>query len=731
MTRYLVLHLFIIWGSVSNSLSAGDDILDSINRYFYQDIIQKIKDCDFQVRDNSTKCSQELHSFCKNLDNEDRAAYYDSFGKVGAGILTGNVIYLGYYDQCIDIGNTDFCRFPFNITVSTNTTVNFTAPAGAPFEFAMCFPSACTAEEFYGLFFDADGVVFNYSYTDNGITYTIDVTVPFTHNEPMCPWKDLKWTPSSIIMLTICILFVVLVIIGTLADVLIWFISDILPTVNIKNCPAEMKAPATLIDSTSCNAKDSVDEAEPLINTKARLQAKRGFAKTRWGEFLKDLILAFSLYKTMPAIMATHQPPNAITSINGIRVISMFWVILGHTYLWGLDYGVTANVEEAVETVPERFFFQPVNNAFLSVDTFFVLSGLLLSYLSIREMERRKGKFPFVFFYVHRVLRLSPAYYFAVFFSFKVLPYIGSGPLWHLADVARCEKYWWTNILYINNFYPTTFSDQCYGVTWYLANDMQFFIVSPIFLILLYHFWKIGLATIAGTMLASIAVIGVLAGIKNPNANLLIGQLADNGEGSTSLGDFAFTNIYEKPYCRINAYLIGIVLGFVFYKKFKVKPNFWVNTWFYSGVWLVATLLSATIAFGQYKTWNGHPFTKTENVMYFMFSRTVFSIGIALMIYACHNGFGGIINSFLSWSFWVPPSRLTFMAYLSHPIVLTLMYSTMRFRFIYTDYFLIVLVVSAVVLSYGLALVLAVTVEYPLANVETAVYKLAGLKRRK
>ena len=726
MTRYLVLHLFIVLGSLC--VNAEDDmLLESINKYFYQDLIQRIKDHNFNLNDPSTKCAQELVVFYENLDEEDKAAYFDSFGKVGAGILTGNVVYLGYYDQCIDIGNTDFCRFPFNITLSTNATMIFTSPAGAPFEFGMCFPSSCSAAEFYHLFFGT-GNFRNFSIPRT--IYTINVSVPVIYDEPLCPWRNLKWTPSSIIMLTICVLFVVLVIVGTLFDVLIWFISDILPTVNVKTC-AEMKAPAKLIDSTSCNVKDSVDEAEPLINTIAKQQVMQRFAKTRHGEFLKDLLLAFSLYKTLPAILATHQPPNAITSINGIRVISMFWVILGHTYLWGLDYGVTANVEEAVATVPERFFFQPVNNAFLSVDTFFVLSGLLLSYLSVREMERRKGKFPFAFFYIHRLLRLSPAYYFAVFLNFKILPYVGSGPLWKLLDVARCEKYWWTNILYINNFYPTSFADQCYGVTWYLANDMQFYIISPIFLMLLYHFWKIGLAAIGGTMLASIAVIGILAGINNPDANLLIGQLADSGEGRTSLGDFAFSNIYEKPYCRINAYLIGIVLGFVLYKKWKVRPNFWVRTWFYSGLWLVATILSATIAFGQYQTWNGHPFSKTENIMYFMFSRTVFSIGIALMIYACHNGFGGIINRFLSWSFWVPPSRLTFMAYLSHPIVLTLMYSTMRFRFIYTDYFLVVLVVAAVVLSYGLALVLAVTVEYPLANVESAFYKLAGLKRRK
>ena len=249
---------------------------------------------------------------------------------------------------------------------------------------------------------------------------------------------------------------------------------------------------------------------------------------------------------------------------------------------------------------------------------------------------------------------------------------------------------------------------------------MQFFIISPIFLLLLYHCWKIGLATIAGTMLASIAVIGTLAGIENFNANLIQGI----AESSRNI-------IYVKPYCRINAYLIGIVLGFVLYKKWRVRSNLWIRICFYSVMWMIAIGSCLMIVFGQYKTWNGHPFIKTENVMYFMFSRTVFSIGIALMIYACHNGFGGAINKFLSWSFWVPLSRLTFMTYLFHPFVLTLMYRTMRAQFLYTDWLLILLFAAAVVLSYSLALILAVTMEYPLANVENAVYKFTGIKRRK
>ena len=114
-----------------------------------------------------------------------------------------------------------------------------------------------------------------------------------------------------------------------------------------------------------------------------------------------------------------------------------------------------------------------------------------------------------------------------------------------------------------------------------------------------------------------------------------------------------------------------------------------------------------------------------------MFSRTVYSTGIALMIYACHKGFGGVINTFLSWSFWVPLSRLTFMAYLAHPIVLNLIYNTMRFRIIYTDYMFMILAIAAIVLSYILALLFAVFVEFPLANVVSAIYQFAGVQRRK
>jgi hypothetical protein len=52
--------------------------------------------------------------------------------------------------------------------------------------------------------------------------------------------------------------------------------------------------------------------------------------------------------------------------------------------------------------------------------------------------------------------RLTPAMMFVILFVVQLEPFMDKGPLWqkHL-DHQTCDDYWWTNLLYINNFYPT------------------------------------------------------------------------------------------------------------------------------------------------------------------------------------------------------------------------------------------------------------------------------------
>ena len=64
----------------------------------------------------------------------------------------------------------------------------------------------------------------------------------------------------------------------------------------------------------------------------------------------------------------------------------------------------------------------------------------------------------------------------------------------------------------------------------------------------------------------------------------------------------------------------------------------------------------------------GHPsWSMFQTIMYNCFSKTLWSLALGWIIFSCHKGYGGIVNSFLSWKAWIPLSKLTYAAYLIHP----------------------------------------------------------------
>lgn len=57
----------------------------------------------------------------------------------------------------------------------------------------------------------------------------------------------------------------------------------------------------------------------------------------------------------------------------------------------------------------------------------------------------------------------------------SVYPFLGSGPIYpHFAKeefVNNCSKYWYTNILFISNFYPDAASLKCGSHLQYLSTE--------------------------------------------------------------------------------------------------------------------------------------------------------------------------------------------------------------------------------------------------------------------
>ena len=628
----------------------------------------------------------------------------DAMGKPGADLLYGGFVFMaGSFDECLNIGErVKFWSAPITAYIVVKPPPNPTfVPIGI--RFGMCVPVSCDSEDFQYFINQSNAFILKYEPTFflggdfSQVVETKSRTTPLT--------------TGAIIMITVCCIFLALAIFGTVADV------------GVKT----LKEFSKKLNSSSVNRNPAIDseESSPLLGRpRQRRMAHPG------GVFFEtfrplDFITAFSVFKNVGIILSTRQPPTAITSLNGIRVISMGWVILCHTFLW--CYGITSNPLYVVSSVAPRFSAQPIVNGYFSVDSFFFLSGTLVAYLTLREMEKKKGRFPVITYYIHRYLRLTMVYAFVLFFWWTLTVYLGNGPEWYLlagkgsANYEACNKYWWTNMLYINNFYPWKLGDECMGWTWYLANDMQFFILAPLVLIPLYFFFPIGLAIAAIMLCATLSTNGAIAGTQKFLANT---DLPDPSNVNQS------DDIYVKPYCRAAPYLVGIVLGFILFKKVRVKIHWLLDTGIYAVIWIIAAGCCYSVVYGLYDSFNGHELTEAQNISYIMFSRFTWGVGLALIVFACHNGYGWIVNDFLSMKLWIPLSRLSYTAYLVHPIVLSVTIYTTRSTVAYTDFFIAVYAVAMVVLSFAVAGVVAVFVEFPLSSLEMAVFKLVGLKPR-
>ena len=634
----------------------------------------------------------------------------DAAGKPAAGLLQGASVLRGNMEECqlitVPMNHSKEMFYAYlSVSISNMTTH---APVFPAISEELCLPSSC----------DPVAVYYLLSHLNNTL-HTRGICFDSKSSFYSLSMKGQALTTQAIVMITLCSIICALVVVSTLADVLSPVISDWI----------EERRRLSLSHFIKDDSDGDLSDSDPLLGN----LNSRGSRSNKCVTLLHELMTVFSLYKNIPMILSTRQPPSAITSINGVRVISMFWVIMCHVFfILSLDL---RNMAYLAGDVMPRFISQVIINGFLSVDSFFFLSGVLVSYLTLREMKRRKGKFPVVPYYLHRFLRLTPTYMFILFFYWFISMYLGqstpnvqvglgpSSPTW-----KSCEQYWWTNLLYINNLYPDKINDECMSWSWYLANDMQFFVISPLIIIPLYVWFTGGLIASSFLLLVSFAVTAFVTGFFNLPASqflpLVYGQITPPDAPAYS------DVIYIKPYCRIGPYIVGLVLGAMFYYEYKPKLSKLANWMIYLSLWLASIAIGISAVYGLYGGFQGRVLTGAENILYNMLARSGWGVALAIVLFACHHGYGGPINSFLSMPFWIPLSRLTYTAYLMHPIVLFAIVSSERDTFYYTDVTIAVYIAGTTVLSYGAAALVSTFVEFPVANIEMAVFKALGISLR-
>ncbi|XP_034301544.2 nose resistant to fluoxetine protein 6-like [Magallana gigas] len=608
----------------------------------------------------------------------------DASGKIGAGILEGNTKWLGSYDECFRIDRTLPGMPPSNSGFSTQFCgMKTNVPLGViplEIELTACVPKACSPKDL--------------TYLYNDLLKRLPTQSPVRVHDVKCN-VDPEIDTRAVVAIVILGIFAALMFVSTVYDLLV---------IQRQRHAAEHSQSEVLSDHI-----EHLGENSPLLNSRE----KKSVPKQE--SVAERLLLAFSVYSNGKKILQVNQSSGTLTALNGIRFLSISWVVLGHTF--GVMYPVLSNGYAILPDLYQRWSFQAVANAFVAVDSFFALSGLLLAYLTLKEMKKGQGKFRinWFMFYFHRFWRLTPAYMLLMMISICLSRYFGDGPLWpdQGIEVNYCKNTWWKNLLYINNFYS---EQSCFGVSWYLANDMQFFVLSPLMLAPLYFKYRVGMVVCFIWLLGSAITPGVISNVLN------LPPSAFGGGGTIQGRTDYLSNYYARPYCRIGPYIVGIIVGSLMYKTdCKVKINKYLNLL----LWLVFATLAVVVLYGLRDPINfpEDALNRDVSALYNATHRIVWGACVCWVIFACATGNGGFINTLLSWSPFVPLARLSYCIFLSHFMIISTYFDSQKSLLYMDDLNAIYVFLATLVLSVMVAFVASLSFEAPMMGLEKVIFK--------
>ncbi|OMJ91130.1 hypothetical protein SteCoe_6394 [Stentor coeruleus] len=400
-------------------------------------------------------------------------------------------------------------------------------------------------------------------------------------------------------------------------------------------------------------------------------------------------------------------------------------VPINSNYSIAIDNATTAN-------------FIIVQAGFYAVDTFFWMSGFLAAYLFITEIEKNKNLYLLKIFLaiLHRFLRIIPVYMFCLFFFWTLQKHLGSGPGYVLIDEffnGDCQDYWYTNLIFLNNFIPEGRGSGCVEVGWYLANDMQFFIVASIIFVLYIKTSRV----LGWVLIILMCIIGCVSA----------GIVAHLHELNTII--FAIDKCqeyieyyYTKPYTRSPPYFLGIICGMILYTVKHYKENSVVydklahkivksceNAFFRYSVFLIGWGIVNVFIFTEFNTFNkpgsSYDFsywTGNENAIYMTFNRFGFGLGLSMVLLPLLLGYFRPISQFMLLYPWCILAKLTFAVYLIHLPIMEIVWKSQGSSYNYGVYLNIQNTVYFFVLSNFFAVPIVFGIEMPTVNLEKLVF---------
>lgn len=439
------------------------------------------------------------------------------------------------------------------------------------------------------------------------------------------------------------------------------------------------------------------------------------------------LLKQFSIFNNFKSLVSGPSTSGNLDTLDGVRALTSITVVLLHSFFFELFFAVEDRLEYNGTFNSLKFTF--MINLGHAIDVFFMLSGFLMSYLTIREIQSRQNDFSWVKFIARRITRLLPIFYFLI--GFERTTYGGNPPSAQLviSHVVNLEpdSPWWTSLILIHNLLPVD-SSLYLGWSWTTSIDFQFYLMS-IIILYLYHKNKNWGYSVAVVYLTGCLVYSTILGI---TFNLIPTPF-------DSVLNLKQANlVYIRPLPRYPAFLIGLVLGLIFNNantaksqvsvayKFKdsiserfekyciqmVKSNFRFAFYILGWVFVSFSML------GNHYLVVNDPETIPIQVkaVWVAFQRFIFTLGFSFLVFPLLFGYNKVTSWILRMRIFNFIAKISYALYLFHPLVYVVVYMMGNDMHRYSPwnifhYFAGLLLISVIVSS-----ILQVLIESPFLN---------------
>lgn len=359
-----------------------------------------------------------------------------------------------------------------------------------------------------------------------------------------------------------------------------------------------------------------------------------------------------------------HKMKREITCMYGIRTITMVWIILSHTMQYNewSAFGRTKEIEKSLRS----WMTQPIFNGTYLVDVFFLMSGILTSYVSFIQCKGLAKNFSVIRFITQRYLRLTPQV-MLVTALFMIIPLLGQGPHWYSVTglaAEHCETNWWMNLFYIQSFYKT--DKMCNYVNWWLSIDMFYHISSILAILLILHknHWQ-------GLVYCCISSICYIAYQSHMHYELelppnLLATIPQIGKMWTD----CVIKFFWSPYVHAYPFFLGFYIGYLldqkthFLKTLINQRKASIGMVIATSCMLITSLSTHSWVVGE-ATWS-----RIGATLYYTITPIIWSTSLCWIIVTCHLGRNKTLNRFLSCNMFIIIGRSSYIIYLSHFIVI-------------------------------------------------------------